>query len=229
MLSPAQTMTENRTNVRLNSCCPPYIGRSGVRTFAHRPYPRHLETQLRLPDGRPVLVRPIRPDDAAGLRAGFRRLTPHDVRMRFLQSLPDLSPAQAAYLTRIDYDRHMALVAIGQDRDGGMDGWGVARLVADAQGAAAELAIVVRSDVQRQGIGSLLIARLLAYAGARGFGQIWGDVLAENQVMLAMAAKRGFRIARSPEGPGVLRISRALQPPIPGAASDPPHRDSCPS
>jgi len=196
---------------------------------ARSSYPRHMEAMLRLPDGRPVFLRPIRPEDAAGLQAGFKRLTPHDVRMRFLQSMPNLSPSQAAYLTRIDYDRHMALVAIGQDRYGGMDGWGVARLVADSEGARAELAIVVRSDMQRQGIGSLLIDRLLAYARERGIGQVWGDVLAENHVMLALAETRGLRVARSPEGPGVLRISTALWRTTAGAANGFSRKGSCPS
>ncbi|MDH3596699.1 MAG: GNAT family N-acetyltransferase [Rhodospirillales bacterium] len=165
---------------------------------------------LRLPEGQPVFLRPIRPEDAADLQAGFKRLTPHDVRMRFLQSLPELSPSQAAYLTHIDYDRHMALVAIGLDPKGGTDGWGVARFVADSEGGRAEFAVVVRSDVQRRGVGSLLLDRLLAYARTRGIGQVWGDVLADNHAMLALARKRGFWIARSPEERGAMRVSKDL-------------------
>ncbi len=208
---------DNSTNVRTRDCCPQILAQNGLGAQARSSYPRHLEAMLRLPEGQPVFLRPIRPEDAADLQAGFKRLTPHDVRMRFLQPLPELSPSQAAYLTRIDYDRHMALVAIGLDPKGGTDGWGVARLVADPEGARAEFAVVVRSDVQRRGVGSLLIDRLLAYARARGIGQVWGDVLADNHAMLAFVRKRGYWIARSPEGPGLLRVSKdlsALETPV---------------
>lgn len=215
----------NSTNVRVI----PSLIRSGRARPPAGTYPEHLEEYRRLPDGAAVLVRPIQPRDEAALRAGFRKLTPEDVRRRFLRPMAELSPAQAAYLTRIDYDRHMALVAIGHDRTGGTDGWGVARLVADPEGAQAELAIVVRSDVQRQGVGSLLMGRLLAYARDRGIGRVWGDVLADNHAMLAFAGKHGFAAGRSPEDPRLLRISKVLPSATAGAASGPPRRGSCPS
>jgi acetyltransferase len=196
----------NSTNVR--------ISYASARPAAGRPpaglYPKHLEEYRRLPGGSAVLLRPIRPDDEAGLRAGFKKLTSEDVRRRFLLPMGELSARMAAYLTRIDYDRHMALVAIGLDPNRGTDGWGVARLVADPEGARAEFAVVVRSDVQRRGVGSLLLDRLLAYARERAFGQVWGDVLADNPAMLALVRKRGFWIARSPEGSGILRVSKDL-------------------
>ncbi len=176
-------------------------------------YPKQLEQIHRLPGGETVLLRPIRPEDEAGLRKGFAKLSPEDVRHRFFLPLAELSPRLAAYLTQIDYDRHMALVALGPHPKGGTEGWGVARFVADAAGAGAEFALVVCSDVQRRGLGSLLLDRLLAYARDRGIGLVWGDVLADNHAMLALAAKQGFAVARSPEGPAMRRISKALSSP----------------
>jgi acetyltransferase len=180
-------------------------------------YPKHLEEYRRLPGGGTVHLRPIRPEDEAGLRAGFKKLTAEDVRRRFFVPMAELSPRLAAQLCRIDYDRHMALVAIGLDPKGGTDGWGVARLVVDPAGGRAEFAIVVRSDVQRRGVASLLLDRLLAYAEARGIGVVWGNVPADNHAMLAFAGKRGFRIAPSPEERGAMRVSKDLSvfgPPV---------------
>ncbi len=210
MLPHLDISASNSTNVRTRDCCPQILAQSGLGAQARSSYPRHLEAILRLPEGQPVFLRPIRPDDEAGLRAGFKMLTPEDVRRRFLVPIGELSAHMAAHLCRIDYDRHMALVAIGLDPKGGTDGWGVARFVADSEGGRAEFAVVVRSDVQRRGVGSLLLDRLLAYARTRGIGQVWGDVLADNHAMLALARKRGFWIARSPEGRGAMRVSMDL-------------------
>lgn len=178
--------------------------------------PDHRMWHERLPDGGTLLIRPIRPEDAAGLRAGFGTLTGHDVRMRFFRPLSELNASMADYLTHIDHDRHEALVALASRSRNRSGGWGVARYVADPDYRRAEFAIVVRSDAQRHGIGSLLIARLIACATARGIAELRGDVLAENTAMLAFAKKHGFRITRSPEGPSVLRASKRLD----GAAGE---------
>ncbi len=184
--------------------------RSGTPSLPVGRYPRYLEETHELPGGEIAFLRPIRPADAPALREGFKKLTPKDVRQRFFLSMADLRPAMADRLCRIDYERHMALVAMNNDCKAGTDGWGVARLVADPDGRRAEFAIIVRSDLQGRGIGSLLMDRLLAYARSRGIEQIWGNVLADNAAMLAFARKLGFTIGASPEEPEALRVSKPL-------------------
>lgn len=173
-------------------------------------YPRHLEERRRLANGGAVFLRPIRPADTPALRAGFKMLTLGDVRHRFFLPMKSLSPALAAQLCDIDYDRHMALVALDGARGTEGAGWGVARYVADPDRKGAELAIVVRSDSQHRGIGTLLLDRLLTLAQSRGIVDIRGDVLADNHAMLTLARKFGFRIDRSPEDAAVLRITKRL-------------------
>jgi acetyltransferase len=202
MVDLAFSQDENRTNVRTYH---PLLNHAVAQPPAGV-YPKHLEEVRRLPNGEAVLLRPIRPEDEAGLRRGFEKLTAEDVRNRFFVPMADLTPRLAAHLSRIDYDRHMALVAIGHAPDGDSEGWGVARLVADAERASAEFALVVRSDVQRRGLGALLLDRLLVYAKERGITRVWGDVLADNHAMLALVRKRGFWIARSPEERGAMRV-----------------------
>ena len=58
--------------------------------------------ELRLRDGRELLIRPVRPDDAGPLREGFALLQPDEVRHRFLRQQPDLSAQQADRLCRPD-------------------------------------------------------------------------------------------------------------------------------
>ena len=52
--------------------------------------------QIRLSNGREVLIRPIRPADAAPLRQGFPLLEPDEIRQRFLYALNELTPEMAA-------------------------------------------------------------------------------------------------------------------------------------
>jgi acetyltransferase len=186
-------------------------GVPGPERLAIRPYPRDLEESLVLPDGQEVVLRPIRPEDAPALQSAFKKLTPRDVRFRFFAPMSDLSPAMAARLTQIDYDREMALIAHSPQPGGEEDGWGVVRIAADADNIRAEFAVVVRSDVQGRGIGRLLMDRILAYALSRGIAEIWGNVLAENNAMLALARDLGFKVAQLPDEPGVARITKPLR------------------
>ena len=66
---------------------------------------------VRLSNGRDVLIRPIRPEDAVPLRAGFALLQPDEVRQRFLHPMKELSADQAERLTRPNARREFALVA----------------------------------------------------------------------------------------------------------------------
>lgn len=185
-------------------------------------YPSELEERVTLADGTPVLVRPVRPEDEPAFRAGFAKLTPRDVRMRFFAYMKALPHAVAARLTRIDYDREMAFVAFGLGPEGAGAGsgagageetgevLGVVRLAADPDSRRGEYAVIVRSDMQRRGLGHVLMDRIIAHARRRGVGEIFGHVLEENAAMLAMCREYGFTIARTPDDPGVMRVTLAL-------------------
>ncbi len=181
---------------------------SGADRLAIRPYPKALEQTFTLPGGERIFLRPLRPDDAPGLREGFRRLDPQDVRMRFFAHMREMSADLAARLTQLDYNREMALAAFpaeGEDRSG----LGIVRLVADPDNRRGEFAITVRSDAKGRGLGRALMERIIAYAAERGMAEIWGDVLADNAHMLALCEELGFKRGGSENG--VVRVSRALQ------------------
>jgi acetyltransferase len=178
--------------------------------LAIRPYPKHLESQETLRDGTPVFVRPIRPEDEAALIEAYTHLTPEDVHMRFFHYMKALSHETAARLTQIDYEREMALVCLPQDRPDEL--WGVVRIAADPDNRAAEYAVTVRSDLKGRGVGYLLMGKILAYAADRGIGEVWGDVLADNERMLQMNRELGFTAERHADDPQVVRVRKPLQP-----------------
>jgi acetyltransferase len=175
--------------------------------FAIRPYPSQLEHDVDTRGGRRFRVRPIRPEDEPLLLDMLRRSSMDDIRLRFFAPMKEISHAFIVRLTQIDYDREMALVATGPP--GESDDrviYGVARIVADPDGEAAEYAVMVRSDMKGQGLGYLLMHEILDYARARGVKRVHGDVLRENRTMLAMAQELGFRIVPDLEDPQVVRV-----------------------
>lgn len=184
-------------------------GSAGAERFAIRPYPSALARSVRW-QGREILVRPIRPDDEAQHRAFIERLDPEDVRLRVFYTRRELPREELARLTQIDYEREMALVAIDDGGDGPPQTLGVVRTVADPDNVDAEFAIVVRSDLHGQGLGHLLMQRIIDHARSRGTGRLVGDVLRENTAMLGLATACGFAIDHAHSDSEVLRIVRPL-------------------
>jgi acetyltransferase len=126
-----------------------------------------------------VSIRRLRPDDVAAYLRFARRLAPEDIRLRFgrllrwrdacARDMLDTGEAFAAF------DARGEIV-------------GVARLVEG------EIALAVRSDLKRRGIGRRLLGHLVAHAVAHGMTRLSGYFLAENRPALALAHRAGFRL-----------------------------------
>jgi acetyltransferase len=172
--------------------------------FAVRPYPKEWERHITLPDGRPLFVRPVRPEDEAMFRAFFQRVTPEDLRLRFFAPVKDFSHVFIARLTQLDYGRAMAFVAI-DEATGEMLG-GV-RLHADANYETGEYAILLRSDLKGKGLGWQLMQMIIAYAASEGLKEIEGQVLAANTVMLEMCRNLGFAVKADPSEPEIMVVT----------------------
>jgi acetyltransferase len=174
--------------------------------LAIRPYPKELEESITLKDGRQMLLRPIVPEDEPALNRTFARLDPDEIRNRFLQPMRTLNHIMAARFTQIDYDREMALVLTEDGIPGNTDIHAVVRLSADPDNVQAEFAIIVQHQVAGQGLGLLLMERILAYARSRGIGTVWGVTLRDNQRMRALARSLGFRQQAEDGDPGLVRM-----------------------
>jgi acetyltransferase len=158
-----------------------------------RPYPSELEERVEH-NGRVLLLRPIRPEDAASHRQFLARISHQDLRTRFFSGVRELPEPDLAHFTHIDYDREMAFIAVAVDGAAAGEILGVARACAAPDGTSAEFAVLVRSDLKGQGLGTLLMRKLIRYCRQRGTGELWGSVLAENGAMLHLAQKLDFRV-----------------------------------
>ncbi|HSM19981.1 MAG TPA: GNAT family N-acetyltransferase, partial [Hyphomicrobiales bacterium] len=188
----------------------PYKGLPHAR-LAIKPYPKELEEAVPLPDGRELLLRPIQAEDEPQLRAAFDKLTPEEVRLRFFVPMKTLDHLMAARLSQINYDREMALILTEPGLPGRTEIFGVGRLSADPDNETAEYAVIVRGDMSGMGLGRMLLEKVLAYAKARGIGEVYGDVLRDNRRMLNLCDSLGFAREVDPADPTIVRTSIALQ------------------
>lgn len=155
------------------------------------PYPVHHETRFVLDDGKLVLIRPIRPEDAPLLESLFAEMSSQSLYFRFFSSIRKVPPQMIARFTQIDYDREVALVAVqGAGEKETM--MGVARIIPTHDGKSAEFAIVVGDRWHGKGIGARLLKRCLALAWMRGIRRVFGLVMTDNVNMLALGQKLGF-------------------------------------
>lgn len=147
----------------------------------------------------------LEPSDCEPLRRFFYRLSPQSVYRRFLS--PIQSPDQLALQRLLDLDgrERQALAAL-------VDGEivGVARYAPDrARAGAAELAVAVADDWQRQGIATRLIRALGQSARAAGFERFLIVTQADNQAAVRLV-RRLSPAARFRFEDGLLETEIAL-------------------
>src|SRR5690606_36143474 len=143
---------------------------------------------IRVADGRELLIRPIRPDDAVPLGAGFALLEPEGLRGRF----PD-----TAQLTRPDPRCEFVIIASEPLPAGEALVGALARAAQLEDRAEAEFVIVVGRFIAGMGLGRHLMRRLVRWARGKRLQRLHGDVPEANEPMLALADSLGFRQAAS--------------------------------
>jgi len=165
------------------------------------------QRHLVLGDGWRIFVRPIRPDDEHFIRDLLAHVSKEDLRLRFFDSIKEFSDQFIAGLTRIDYARAMAFVALDEARN---DILGVVRLYLDKTHETGEYAILLRSDLKGRGLGWALMQRIIEYAKSQGLRRIEGQILQENSVMLKMCRELGFKVKTDAEDGGVCDVTLVL-------------------
>ena len=180
--------------------------------------------------GVPILIRPLRADDAPSERAFIDGLSPVSLYQRLLGVVKEVTDDQIAELVRQDWPRRLGLAVFGvgaaADRAAGEppaamagdaappsaeDGLlGVARFDASDRPGAAEFAIVVTDHWQRHGIGYALFQRLVRAARAAGYRELVGTTHAVNRDMIELARSYGFAVGPEEGEPSLRRLTLAL-------------------
>lgn len=160
-------------------------------------------------NGRELLLRPIRHDDVEALQRCFGRLTPEEIRRRFLHAMADLPTPMAQRLCEVNPALETALVLIDATVQPTTI-CGVGRIYVDVSADSAEFSVLVEHEWARLGLGAMLMQRLVDDCRGRGLAEIWGYVLLENRPMLDLCRELGFVRRLVPDEPGTAQISLRL-------------------
>ena len=170
-------------------------------------YPKDLEEQVMWHE-QSILLRPIKPEDSEEHQRFFEALSKDDIHMRLFYSMRELQASQLAKLTQIDYDHEMAFIAVRKRTDGSDETLGVVRGITDAENKSAEFAIIIRSDLKAQGLGFLLMNKLITYFRQRGINSLVGEMLSDNTAMHELVHHLGFTLHAEPlDGTMTLRLN----------------------
>jgi acetyltransferase len=178
------------------------VGMSIVRS-TYLKWQRHLV----LGDDWRIFIRPLRPDDDLRDRDLLAHVSREDLRLRFFDSIKEFSAEFIARLTRLDYARAMAFIAIDEVS---RETLGVVRLHIDPSREAGEYAVLLRSDLKGRGLGWALMQLIIEYAKFAGLRRIYGEILRENSIMLKMCRELGFTVTPNAEDRGVYDVALVL-------------------
>ena len=177
--------------------------------------PADLSASWRMPDGTPVLLRPVLPKDGPGLARFVGGLSRASRQARFPGSAEALSSAQLDQLTDLDFDHHVGCVITVPD-EGGERIIGEACFMFDGNSGCADIALVVADAWQRHGIGTQAVLGLARAAARRGLRWLRADVPAHDRAALSLLHHCGFTRTPHPEEEDLVQMHLLLLPPFPG-------------
>ncbi|HET9224296.1 MAG TPA: GNAT family N-acetyltransferase [Roseiflexaceae bacterium] len=144
--------------------------------------------------GRRLSVRPVAPGDAPSLAALLAGLSERSMQLRFFRPLKDVSTIwrEAARVANGSPLHQAALLATtvegGEER-----AVAIAELVHDSvDRTAAEFALLVHDDYQREGVGRMLCELLVHVAMLRGIQTLRATMLAENLAIRKLVRDLGL-------------------------------------
>jgi Sortase and related acyltransferases len=187
----------------------PLPPRSSERFARPRVAPAANGEQVRTQDDRELLLRPIEPGDVAAMQRSFTRLSPEDIRRRFLHAMSELPAPMAQRLCRINPAFETAFVLMDESVQPA-EMRGVGRIYVDEATDAAEFSVLVEHDWCRLGLGALLMQRLVEDCRRRRLAELWGYVLQENRPMLDLCHELGFVQRTIRDDPGTALITLKL-------------------
>jgi len=134
-----------------------------------------------------VIDRPLPEAEWAKVRAFVRRMEREDLRLRF--GHPFDVEDEVTLRRFIDVKTGIGEIAWVLDEAAAIAGISHRAMVSRSE---AEIGLIVRSDLQRGGIGEFLLREMLARSARQGLKTLSGLVLLENLAMLRLAAKIGY-------------------------------------
>jgi len=168
-----------------------------VKPYSHlviSPYPKEYISNIKTKSKKNITIRPIRPEDESLEDAMFSSIMASANEHIFFDKIKNITHDLLDRYAQIDYDREMVLIVEGMNGKR-VEMAGLVRLVEDPNSNSAEFSFVVPDNWQGNGIGGILVDKILEVARDKGFEKIYAKFLAHNNPATGIFTKRGFKIA----------------------------------
>jgi len=172
-------------------------------------YPEHLETYRTTKQGLKLFLRPVKISDEPLIKDFFYSLSDKSMYQRFLtirRHIPH-EVLQKRFVV-IDYTREMVILAV-RSYLGHEVITGMAQYCTGEDSLSAEVAIVVRDDFQKKGIGTELLSYLAYVAKQQGLFTFTAEILPDNIAVWRLLDKIWPHYERKLEG-GVCSVRITL-------------------
>ncbi len=170
-----------------------------------------MKTTLTTHTGFRFEVRRARPNDEPVVAEFFTRVTPEDLRFRFLGTMKEVSHERLAMMTRSDDPAVHNFLAFSTD--GGLIA--VAMLASDKAGKRGEVAICIRQDRKNLGVGWELLRYLADFGQEHGLETLQSIENRENHAAIELERDMGFTVSTDPDDPTLVLVERKLGTSLP--------------
>ncbi len=184
---------------------PALVGKE-LKPYSHlslHPYPEKYMRNATLPNGKEILLRPIKPEDEPMWLEFLSNCSKESIYSRFRYAFHWDSHDVATRYCYIDYNRELAIVAEATI-DGERQIIGIGRLIADPDHETVEYAVLIADAWQEKELGSLLTDYCMKIAQNWGLKKVIAITTTDNHRMLAVFRKRGFRLVPEDNGSEVV-------------------------
>ncbi|CAN5138970.1 GNAT family N-acetyltransferase [soil metagenome] len=152
-------------------------------------------------------VRPASASDKAALTLFFTKVTPEDLRFRFLSGMRSVGQSQIAAMIDIDHDKTENFLAFVDD---GAEIIATAMLACDDKLETGEVAIVIRPEYKARGVSWDLLHYVTRYAEAKGLKTIESIEQRGNHAAIDMEHQMGFTSTPYPDDSSLVLVQRKL-------------------
>ena len=168
-------------------------------------YREDLEAWMTTRTGLSIFLRPVKISDEPLLKEFFYSLSDKSLYRRFASARKDMPHSRIQEFVTVDLSRDVVILGL-VFRDGREHLIGFAQYSRNERDRLAELAVVVRDDYQRQGVGTLLHSYMTDLARKSGIAGFTAEVLEDNLPALKLIEKMGFEAVEAEGGAKEMRL-----------------------
>lgn len=159
-------------------------------------YPEELETYRTTKEGLEIFLRPVKITDETMLKEFFYALSEDSMYMRFFSARKDMPHKRLQDFVVVDWSQKMEILAVIKEKEKkergreSIVGVGQYELIPDKY--LAEVAIVVKDEYHRMGVGKEILSYLTYIARRQGLLGFTAETMVENTAMVGLFEKMGF-------------------------------------